>query len=329
MPRCASRAFDSGAPPRTSFLILPRISATPGFAARLMRISKLRSSGSPAFRSVASSRVTIVMSFWLTRLRVKNGICSPEAPVAEAAFAAPDSSARIGINPISCRRATAPCVLAASSTPSWTSPPGVTALYWKKAMALVLASHAKDFLDGREAGERLAQAVLEHGLHALGDGRGAKVAGGGVAHDERADRVAHRHHLDDADAPPVARARALRATHRLVERDLARRLEAAKAHLVDHLGERRVRLAALVAERAHQALREHAVHGGGEEVVLRAHVEQAAHGGRRVVRVHRGEHHVAGERRLHRDANGFHVADLAHHDDVRVLSHDGAKRVGE
>ena len=46
-----------------------------------------------------------------------------------AAFAAPASSARIGIMPMDCRRATAAGVLEASSTPSCTSPAGVTALY--------------------------------------------------------------------------------------------------------------------------------------------------------------------------------------------------------
>src|SRR6185503_12178456 len=170
------------------------------------------------------------------RFRVRNGICRVEPVVAAVApFAAPASSARIGINPISCRRATALCVLPASSTPSWTSPDGVTAAYWKKATALVLAGDAQDFLDRGEARERFAQSVLEHRLHALAHRLGAQVAGGGVAHDERADAVGHRQHLDDADPAPVARARALGAAHGLVERDLARVLEAAQPHLLDHL----------------------------------------------------------------------------------------------
>jgi hypothetical protein len=99
-----------------------------------MRISKARSSGKPAFSSVASSRVTMRMSSCVTRLRRKSGVdarasCAP-------AFAAPASSARMGISPICCRRATAPCVVEASSTPSWTSPAGVTALYWKNGNSI-------------------------------------------------------------------------------------------------------------------------------------------------------------------------------------------------
>src|SRR5260221_2617809 len=257
MPRCASRALDSAEPPRTSLRIRERSSATFGLEARVMRISKLRSGGSPALRRVASSRLMMPMSSWVPLLRLKSGARSLAAT---AAFAPPASSARIGMSPISCSRATAVLVLDASSTPSCTSPEGVTALYWKNGIArgpcLVLARDAQDFLDGGDARQRLPQAVLEHGLHALGDRRGAQVAGGGVAHDERADAVGHGEHLEDADAAEVAGARAFRATHRLVERDLARAPETAQAHLLHHLRQRGVRLAALGAEGAHQALRE-------------------------------------------------------------------------
>ncbi len=150
-----------------------------------------------------------------------------------------------------------------------------------------------------------------------------------MAHDERADGVAHHHHLDGADASPVTGSGAFRASHGLVEDDLPLRLEAAQVHLVDHFGQRRMRLAAFRAQRAHQALREDAVHRGREQVILRAHVEEPAHRRRRVVGVHGGEHHVAGQRGLHRDPHRLHVADLAHHDDVRVLAHDGAQGVRE
>ena len=60
-----------------------------------------------------------------------------------------------------------------------------------------------------------------------------------------------------------------------------------------------------------------------------------AHVGRRVTRadgvvgVQRREHEVAGERRLHRDLRGLEVADLADHDDVRVLAQDRAQGARE
>src|SRR4051812_2720173 len=201
-----------------------------GVAARFTRISKLRSSGSPARSNVASSRVTMVMSFWLTPRRWKSG-----ALAGAPALAAPASSARIGMKPISCRRATAAGVLEASSTPSCTSPLGVTALYWKNAIpGSVLACHAQHFLDGGQAGERFAQPVLEHGLHAFLHRGRAQLAGGGVPHDQGAQAVGHGEHLDDADPAPVARAGAFGATDRLVQSDFARGLEAAQAHLLDH-----------------------------------------------------------------------------------------------
>jgi hypothetical protein len=50
---------------------------------------------------------------------------------------------------------------------------------------------------------------------------------------------------------------------------------------------------------------------------------------RRVVRVQRREHEVARERGLDRDLGGLEVADLADHDDVRVLPQERAQRGGE
>ena len=46
----------------------------------------------------------------------------------------------------------------------------------------------------------------------------------------------------------------------------------------------------------------------------------------RVVRVERREHQVARERRLDRDLRRLEVADLADHEDVRVLPEEGAQR---
>ena len=59
-----------------------------------------------------------------------------------------------------------------------------------------------------------------------------------------------------------------------------------------------------------------------KQVGLDAHVEQARDGADAVVGVQGRQHQVPGQRRLHRDLGGLLLADLADHDDVRVLSQD-------
>ena len=87
--------------------------------------------------------------------------------------------------------------------------------------------------------------------------------------------------------------------------------------------------AAVRAELAHQALRQHAQQRGRQQEGLDAHVGQAGHRAGRVVGVQRRQHQVAGQRGLHRDLRGLMVADLADHDHVRILAQDGAQRLGE
>ena len=41
------------------------------------------------------------------------------------------------------------------------------------------------------------------------------------------------------------------------------------------------------------------------------------------------EHQVTGQRRLNGDLRRFHVAHFTHHDDVRVLTEEGAERLAE
>ena len=80
---------------------------------------------------------------------------------------------------------------------------------------------------------------------------------------------------------------------------------------------------------AHEALGEDADERRGDQEVGNAEVEQARDRGGRVVGVQRREHQVAGEGRLHGVLGRLGVADLADHDDVRVLAQHGAQRAGE
>ena len=90
-----------------------------------------------------------------------------------------------------------------------------------------------------------------------------------------------------------------------------------------------IRLGAMRAVHAHQALRQDAVQRGDETVGVHAHVHEAADHVEHVVGVHGGEHQVAGQRRLHGDLRGFRIADLAHHDLVRVVAQDRAQAARE
>ena len=73
------------------------------------------------------------LSVCVTVRRWKSGLRAPAAAGAPPA-AVPASSARIGMRPMACTRATAAELLAASSTPSCTSPALETALYLKNGI---------------------------------------------------------------------------------------------------------------------------------------------------------------------------------------------------
>ena len=74
---------------------------------------------------------------------------------------------------------------------------------------------------------------------------------------------------------------------------------------------------------------EHAQQRRAQQEGLDAHVGQAGHGAGRVVGVQGRQHQVPGQRSLDRDLRGLVVADLADHDDVRVLAQDRAQGLGE
>ena len=131
------------------------------------------------------------------------------------------------------------------------------------------------------------------------------------------------------------------SSRRRVARVVARRRDAAcacrraaqrsgvDAELLELVGVGLVRLLAVRAEHAHEALREDADDRRAHEERLDAHVDQARDGAGGVVRVDRREHEVTRERRVDRDLDRLLVADLADHDDVRILAQEGAERARE
>jgi hypothetical protein len=145
---------------------------------------------------------------------------------------------------------------------------------------------------------------------------------------ERADVVVDQQELVDARPAAVALVQALRASHGAEDRPAVRssRLSPTSASsssdgVYGHL--------ALVAEPAHEPLREHRDERARDEERLDAHVGEPRERRRRVVRVDRREDEVAGERGLHRVVGRLLVADLADEDDVGVLAEVGAQRRGE
>src|SRR3989344_3696578 len=87
--------------------------------------------------------------------------------------------------------------------------------------------------------------------------------------------------------------------------------------------------AAAGVECPHQALRNAEDKHRRDKVRLHAHVQEARDDADGVVGVDSREHQVAGQRCLHGKVGGLAVADLADHDDVRVLPQGGAQSVGK
>ena len=80
---------------------------------------------------------------------------------------------------------------------------------------------------------------------------------------------------------------------------------------------------ALLAERAHQTLSQDAVERGNKIIGLDAHIQEAAQHVHHVVRVYGSENQVARQGRLDGDLRSLVIANLAHHDLVRIVAQDG------
>ena len=68
-----------------------------------------------------------------------------------------------------------------------------------------------------------------------------------------------------------------------------------------------------------------AVQRRNEVVRIHSHIQKSAENVDHVVGVNRRKHQVTGQRGLNRDLRGFHVADLSHHDLVRIVAQDRAQ----
>src|SRR6185295_4080612 len=311
-------------------------------------------SATPAPSSVASWRVMIAMSSEVTRARVSlrrlmscdiDGRLSTTAarlPVLVRPGRAPPSacpSTSVRKTPV--LRSWARSVLAesASNRPVTDLPPSVSPLYSNTGIVAflqreleVLLRDAEHLGDGGLAVSHLDRAVRQQGGHALGDGLLLDAAGVHVLEDQLAHVVVHHQQLVDAGPPAVAVLVAGRAAHRAVEPDdveLLLQLLLGQGDLRQLLVGGLVLLPAVGAHPADQALGEDGGERGRHQERLHAHVHQSGDRAGGVVGVDGGEDEVAGERSLDGDLRGLLVADLAHHDHVRVLAEEGAQPGGE
>ena len=152
------------------------------------------------------------------------------------------------------------------------------------------------------------------------------------------------HHFVDADASAVS-VLALAVYFRLVERDFipACPLVDGILPLQDFQYEIEIHgvpqffeflfgkeiLLLVAAELSYQALRDDDPQRRDQEECFSLHVEKARDRSGGGVGVERREHEMPRERRVYRESRGLVVADLADHDDVRVLAHERAQTVSE
>src|SRR6185503_9162478 len=174
---------------------------------------------------------------------------------------------------------------------------------------------------------RFHESVGEQGRHAVFLRYLPEVRGRNFLEDRFADLGPQDHHLVYADAAGVARAVAFFAASPAVKLRHVRKLPG-KELACEALGLRRgqrIRFFAMAADAAHEALAYSHVHRRGDEVGVDSHIKEARQRRRGVTRVERREDEVARERRVDGNRGGLAVADLADHDDVRVLAQDRAQ----
>src|SRR3989475_472193 len=220
------------------------------------------------------------------------------------------------------QRRDAPAIGREATGVGWEDPP---------SLGHVLLRDAEDFRHAGHAADHLAGTVVHQRAHPVADRLPLDGPAVDVLQGELPEVIVQQHHLVDAGAPAVAGLVALIAAGRLVEHSAARLADRlrSEADLLQLLGRGQVRLAAILAEHAHQPLRQDPDERGGDQEGLDAHVHQAGDGPGGVVGVHGGEDQVAGERRLDGDLRRLQVADLADHDHVRVLAEEAAQAVRE
>src|SRR5215210_6863103 len=126
-----------------------------------------------------------------------------------------------------------------------------------------------ELADGRDPGLDLLEAVEAQWPHALLHRDLADLVRGRTLDRERADLVTHLHHLVDADAALVAGASAAAAADGHVRLDVERNVET-RGLQRRHAHHRA--LLAVVAERAHETLGDHADDGGGAQERLHLHL---------------------------------------------------------
>src|SRR3989338_9567345 len=195
-----------------------------------------------------------------------------------------------------------------------------------------------DFGKRGDAGERLDDAVLRHGEVPLFGGQLRYLVLGRIIAEEVGELVVHEDRLVEADAPLVAGLAAIgRAAYRRLpyrfyffgnKRLVGERLEDFHDHLFLCVRERPL-FFLLWVERAQETLRHRDRHGRTEGLRVRVEVCKPREGARRIVGVQGREDEMAGERGLDGDVGRLAVADLADHDDVRVLAHNRAEPLGE
>ena len=120
----------------------------------------------------------------------------------------------------------------------------------------------------------------------------------------------------------------MRATDAAIERDMAR-LHGGPAHAVEHRRVGLVRFLAARTDRTYEADAHDTEQRVRDHERLEPEIDEARDGAGGIVRVHGREHEVTGDGGSERDLGGLAVADLTDHDDVRVLTQDGAQCAGE
>jgi len=185
---------------------------------------------------------------------------------------------------------------------------------------------SQQFLERGLAGLQPAPAVLaqEAQLPLAAVGRASRRAQRRLVAamvDQLAQAVVDFQQFVDAEAAEIAGAGAVAAADRLPQ------LPDGWRQVV--IRRRRAGRLAVRAKAAHQALGEDTEQAGREQEGLDAHVGQPGGRADRVVGVQRGQHQMAGQAGLDGDLRRLGIADLADHDDVRVLPQDGAQGLGE